>query len=340
MSNPSNPCIHPGWARALALFDASLRAQGMAERTRRAYGADVAQLAEWASGHELGPAALDHRAIRRFAGVVSERGASKATVRRKLAAVRAFYRVLLGREEVVQSPAELVSSPKSDSYLPTVLKASETDELLGRMPASTPLELRDRAIFELAYSAGLRAAELVDADLSDLDADSEELRVHGKGGRTRVLPVGEPAWRAIESYLERGRPALLAGSAARASAGRAPQPGARSRSAARATAGRAPQPGAPSEPDLALFLSKSGNRLSTSDVRRRLAHAVRRAAVQSGVTPHTLRHSFATHMLEGGADLRVIQELLGHSSISTTQTYTRIESSRLKRAYVRTHPRA
>ncbi len=302
--NLDTPALKPIWGRSLALFDASLRAQGMAERTRRAYGADVAQLAEWASGHDLDPAALDHRAIRRFAGVLSERGASKSTVRRKLAAVRAFYRVLLGREEVEQSPAELVSSPKSDSYLPAVLKVAETGELLGRMPASTPLELRDRAIFELAYSAGLRAEELVSSDLADLDADAEELRVHGKGGRTRVLPAGEPAWRAIEAYLDHGRPVLE----------------------------RAADP--------ALFLSKLGNRLSTSDVRRRLAHAVRRAAVQAGVTPHTLRHSFATHLLEGGADLRTIQELLGHSSISTTQTYTRIESGRLKMAYARAHPRA
>lgn len=294
----------------------------MAERTRRAYGADLSQLARWAARQGLDPADLDHRAVRRFAGVLSEGGASKSTVGRKLAAVRAFYRVLLGREEVEQSPAELVPSPRPDSYLPTVLKAVETGELLGRLPASTPLQLRDRAVFELAYSAGLRAQELVDADLADLDADAEELRVHGKGGRTRVLPAGEPAWRAIEDYLERGRPALAGTSAAGASAGRAPQPGCHS------------------EPEPALFLSKSGHRLSTSDVRRRLAHALRRAAAGAGVTPHTLRHSFATHLLEGGADLRTIQELLGHSSISTTQTYTRIESRRLKTAYARAHPRA
>ena len=142
-------------------------------------------------------------------------------------------------------------------------------------------------------------------DVESLDPDGEEVRVEGKGGRTRVVPGGEHAWRAIEAYLDRARPALA------------------------------------TRPDeRALFLSRSGRRLSTSDVRRRLALQVRRAAIQGGVSPHALRHSFATHLLEGGADLRAIQELLGHSSISTTQTYTRVESSRLKTAYARAHPRA
>ena len=292
------------WGRALAGFDAALARQGMADKTRRAYGADLGQLAAWASGHDLGPDRLDHRALRRYAGVMSERGASKTTVARKLAAIRAFYRELLRTGAVSANPADLVASPRKDSHLPTVLKQAEVGELLERMPGSTPLELRDRAIFDLCYSAGLRAEELVNLDVASLDPDAEELRVEGKGGRTRIVPAGEPAWRALEAYLARGRPVLEA------------------------------------EPDPALFLSKSGRRLSTSDIRRRLGLAVRRAAVQAGVSPHTLRHSFATHLLEGGADLRSIQELLGHASISTTQTYTRVESRRLKVAYARAHPRA
>lgn len=292
------------WAGPLRQFDRALRAQGMAERTRRAYGVDLGQLAEWAAGNDLAPGGLDYRTLRRFAGVLSERGASKSTVARKLAAIRSFYRVMVQRGELDSSPADLVASPKSDSYLPAVLKATETADLLASMPTSTPLELRDRAMFELAYSAGLRAEELVRLDLGDLDPDAEELRVHGKGARTRIVPAGEPAWKSLEAYAARARPFL------------------------------------DSSGDGALFLSKSGRRLSTSDVRRRLGVALRRAAVQSGVTPHTLRHSFATHLLEGGADLRTIQELLGHASISTTQTYTRVESRRLRRAYARAHPRA
>lgn len=297
--------MEPSWTRALAEFDSALRTQGMAEKTRRAYGVDLGQLAEWASGHGLDPGQLDYRRLRRFAGVLSERGASKSTVARKLAAIRSFYRVLVQRGEMEASPADLVSSPKRDSYLPAVLKEGEVAAVLDGMPASTPLLLRDRAMLELAYSAGLRAEELVNLDVTSLDRDAEQLRVDGKGQRTRMVPAGEPAWRAIDAYLERARPGLADGA---------------------------------DEP--ALLLSKSGRRLSTSDVRRRLAVAVRRAAVQSGVSPHTLRHSFATHLLEGGADLRAIQELLGHASISTTQTYTRVESQRLRKAYVRAHPRA
>ena len=295
------------WARALHGFDEGLRAGGRREKTRHAYGVDLGQLADWAQGHDLGPLELGSREIRRFAGVLSERGASKSTIARKLAAIRSFYRHLVDRGELEANPADLVASPKRDSYLPRVLKPREVAELLSRMPASTPLELRDKAMFEVAYSAGLRAEEIVNLDTASLDPDAEELRVEGKGGRTRILPAGEPCWRALDEYLRRARPALSQET---------------------------------DRPEPALFLSKTGRRLSTSDVRRRLRIATRRAALDAGVSPHTLRHSFATHLLEGGADLRAIQELLGHASISTTQTYTRVESQRLKQAYARAHPRA
>jgi site-specific recombinase XerD len=288
------------WEAALAAFDGWQRARGMGEKTRRAYGVDLAQLGDWAAGRGLEPRALTHRDLRRFAAVLGERGAAKSTVARKLAAIRTFYRQLLERGEIEANPADLVSSPKKDAYLPQVLKPAEVAELLERIPGSTPLDMRDRAMFELAYAAGLRAEELVNLDLESADPDAEHVRVEGKGGRTRVVPAGEHAWRALDRYLSRGRPALDAGESG------------------------------------ALFLSKSGRRLSTSDVRRRLALQARRV----GISPHTLRHSFATHLLEGGADLRTIQELLGHASISTTQTYTRVESSRLKMAYARSHPRA
>jgi integrase/recombinase XerC/integrase/recombinase XerD len=194
----------------------------------------------------------------------------------------------------------LVSSPKKDSYLPHVLKAGEVAELLERIPATSPLDLRDRAMFELAYAAGLRAEELTALDMASPDADGEQVRVEGKGGRTRVVPVGEHAWRALDRYLSRGRGALDCGDSD------------------------------------ALFLSKSGRRLSTSDVRRRLKLQAKRA----GISPHTLRHSFATHLLEGGADLRTIQELLGHSSLSTTQVYSHVDAKRLRKVYDRAHPRA
>jgi site-specific recombinase XerD len=288
------------WVTALRRFEEWQRVRGMAEKTRRAYGVDLGQLAHWASARGLGPTDLGHRDLRRFAGWLSENGAARSTVARKLAAVRTFYRQMVEREELEANPADLVARPKKDHYLPRVLKPAEVAALLDRIPASSPLELRDRALFELAYAAGLRADELVTLDTDSVDPDAEEVRVEGKGGRTRVVPAGEHAWRALEIYLARGRPQL---------------------------AGQGAGP---------LFVSKSGRRLSTSDVRRRLA----RQARQAGISPHTLRHSFATHLLEGGADLRAIQELLGHASISTTQTYTRVEAGRLKRVYARSHPRA
>ncbi len=288
------------WESALAAFDEWQRARGMGEKTRRAYGIDLAQLGAWAAEHDLDPYELGHRELRRFASVLGESGAAKTTVARKLAAIRSFYRHLVERGELESNPADLVSSPKKDSYLPQVLKPGEVAELLERIPATSPLDIRDRAMFELAYAAGLRAEELTKLDTASPDADGEQVRVEGKGGRTRFVPVGEHAWRALDRYLTRGRTALDCGDSE------------------------------------ALFLSKSGRRLSTSDVRRRLKLQARRV----GISPHTLRHSFATHLLEGGADLRTIQELLGHASISTTQTYTRVESRRLRMAYARSHPRA
>jgi len=171
---------------------------------------------------------------------------------------------------------------------------------------------RDRALFELAYSCGLRAEELVTLRVADIDHDNEQLRVEGKGRKTRYLPVGEVAMAAVRLYLERGRNGLISPSASGARAGEAQ----------------------------VLFLSKTGKPLGTSDVRRRLRAWARSAQIPGGATPHALRHSYATHLLDGGADLRSIQELLGHASVSTTQVYTRVESSRLRSAYARSHPRA
>jgi site-specific recombinase XerD len=298
------------WGTHLAAFDTYLKTRGMAEKTRVAYGTDIAQLAEWAGAQELTPFDLTPRLLRRYAGVISERGLSKSSVARKIASTRAFYRHLVQRGLIEANPADLVATPKKDQYLPRVLKAAEAAGVLESIPAGTPLELRDRAMFEVAYGSGLRAEELVNLDVTDVDPDAEELRVTGKGSKTRIVPAGEPVWRAVGRYLDRGRPKLA----------------------------RASDDGRRAEP--ALFLSKSGRRLSTSDVRRRLRVSTQRAGTGPAVTPHTLRHSFATHLLEGGADLRSIQELLGHASISTTQTYTRIESSRLRKAYAKAHPRA
>lgn len=304
---PSAPASD-SWPRALALLEQDLRRRGAAEKTRHAYAVDGLQFVRWADRHGLAPSAVTPRALRRYAASLTEARQAPTTVARKLASLRALFRTLVEHGELGQNPADLLSAPRKAQRLPHVLKPAEVAALLDRIPADTALSLRDRALFELAYASGLRAEELVTLDVGSIDFDGELVRVEGKGSKTRLVPTGEPAMAAIARYLEKARGAL-----------------------------------ATVDSDRALFLSKSGRRLSTSDVRRRLRVWARQAAGVStlgGVSPHALRHSFATHLLENGADLRSIQELLGHASISTTQIYTRVESARLRSAYAKSHPRA
>jgi integrase/recombinase XerC/integrase/recombinase XerD len=303
--------VSAAWREALDAFADDLRRRAVAAKTSRAYGIDSLQFARWATAHELVPASVDVRALRRYVAGLTADGQAPSTIARKLASLRGLLAVQMAQGARAENPAELLSSPKRPQRLPRVLKADEVATLLDRIPATTPLELRDRALFELAYACGLRAEELVSLDADAVDFDAEIVRVEGKGERTRLVPAGEHALQALERYLARGRPALDGGH---------------------------------SDPARPLFLSKSGRRLSTSDVRRRLRTwsrlALRNAPALADAHPHALRHSFATHLLEGGADLRAIQELLGHASISTTQVYTRVESARLRNAYASSHPRA
>ena len=306
--SPSDRDLAPpgdAWADALALFDTDLRRRGAAEKTRRAYGVDLTQLASWCRHRQVAPEEVTLRVLRRYIAELSSRRHAATTTARKLASMRAFFRCLREHGHIAQNPAELLSAPKRPAHLPRVLRRDEVADLLDRMPAASALELRDRALFELAYASGLRAEELVSLPCTYVDFEAEQVRVEGKGSRTRFVPVGEVALAAVARYLERGRPALARG-----------------------------------DEETAMFLSKSGRRLSTSDIRRRLHAWEGRLGVAGAASPHALRHTFATHLLDGGADLRTIQELLGHSSISTTQVYTRVESARLRRAYARSHPRA
>jgi site-specific recombinase XerD len=311
--------IDPLWRAALALLEDDLLRRDAAPRTRRAYAIDLTQFARWADARGLQPAGIGPRDVRRYIALLSERDAAPSTTARKLSALRALFASQREHGLIAQNPADLLSTPRRSSYLPRVLKVREASRLLETIQASGvggvdgPLALRDRALFELAYSCGLRAEELVSLQTSDIDHEGEQLRVEGKGRRTRYLPIGELALAAVRLYLERGRNELTSPSEVGTHAG-----------------------------DLggALFLSRTGKRLGTSDVRRRLRAWATRAQIPGGATPHALRHSFATHLLDGGADLRSIQELLGHASVSTTQVYTRVESARLRSAYARSHPRA
>ena len=304
-ATPGEDTVSPGWRAALGLHEQDLQRRGAARRTREAYAFDTTHFAAWATDAGFEPEAVDLRVLRRYAALLGERRLEATSVARKLAALRSLFRTLCEHGRIAHNPVDLMPSPKRGRKLPRVLTAEEVTALLDRIPAATPLDLRDRAMLELAYACGLRAEELVQLDVGSVDYEGEEVRVEGKGSKTRIVPAGEPALRALARYLERARPALES-----------------------------------DRRENALFLSKSGRRLSTSDVRRRLRVWARHAAVQGGISPHALRHSFATHLLEGGADLRAIQELLGHASISTTQIYTRVESARLRAAYARSHPRA
>jgi integrase/recombinase XerC/integrase/recombinase XerD len=303
-TTPPRSPLGERWGTALRDFDADLRLRGAAEKTRRAYGGDIARFARWCEVRDLAPEALEARGLRRYAAELSAGGLSPASLARNIATLRAFYRMLREHGLVESNAADLLTLPKRPRSLPHVLRPEELAALLDRIPVTTPLELRDRAMLELAYASGLRAEELVTLTTDSVDFDAEHVRIEGKGSKTRLVPVGEPALRALSRYLERGRPALA------------------------------------HDQQRALLLSKSGRPLSTSDVRRRLRVWSTRAGLGGAVHPHALRHSFATHLLNGGADLRAIQELLGHSSISTTQVYTQVESARLRRAYVSSHPRA
>ncbi|MGA7703829.1 MAG: tyrosine recombinase XerC [Solirubrobacteraceae bacterium] len=321
----SPPTLRESWEAALAQLDQDLLRTNTAPRTRRAYAIDTLQFAVWAEPRVRVPSAVDTREVRRYISYLSTLGLSAATVARKLASIRALFRSLREHGLIEQNPADLLATPRRGSHLPQVLKAPEVARLLDSIPSgggSGPLEIRDRALFELAYACGLRAEEIVSLNVEDVDHEAEQLRVEGKGSKTRFVPAGEIALGALRGYLERARPALA-------------QPAASS-------VGRQTPAHPSGRPDdlRALFLSRSGRRLGTSDVRRRLRTWTGRLGVAGGISPHTLRHSFATHLLDGGADLRTIQELLGHSSISTTQVYTRVESARLRSAYARSHPRA
>jgi site-specific recombinase XerD len=305
--------LHGPWARAIALLGEDLQRRDAAERTRRAYAVDVGQFARWAIAHDKTPEEVGPKDVRRYIAKLSEGSASggpaaPSTSARKLAALRALFASQREHGRIAQNPAELVSTPRRGTRLPRVLSEREAARLLDGIPASSPLELRDRAMFELAYASGLRAEEIVSLSRADVDHDGEQLRVEGKGRKTRFVPVGELALAAVRLYLERARPALTAPAGAGTSE--------------------------------ALFLSKTGRPLGTGDVRRRLRTWTARIGVAEGSSPHALRHSFATHLLDGGADLRTIQELLGHASVSSTQIYTRVESARLRSAYASSHPRA
>jgi site-specific recombinase XerD len=271
-------------------IDRFLSSARLSDATRRSYAFDLAHFASWLEERHL---RLEDVGVRELADYATDLGRGRrrlapATIARRLAAVRSFLRFALGPDRV----PDAALSPRSPRRLPDPPRADEVDATLDALDGDGPLMLRNRALVELVYSCGLRSAEAVALDLQDVDFEQEHVHVRGKGGRERVVPLGEEAAWWLARYLRDARPSLARGA------------------------------------ENALFLSVRGRRLDTSTLRRVLPH------------PHRLRHAFATHLLEGGADLRTIQELLGHASLSTTQVYSHVDGKRLRRVYDRAHPRS
>jgi integrase/recombinase XerC len=305
--------------------------------TVRAYDSDISQYLTFLAAHvhrrvmELTPADLDHLGARAFLGELHRNGQSKASAARKLSAIRAFGRYLR-REGVLEGdPAALVGTPGREQRIPAHLAVDEMSKLLEQPDTALPLGRRDRAILELFYASGLRLSELVGLDLDDVNLSGRVVRVLGKGRKERIVPFNQSAASALrgwladrEQFLPRGQTPAAgvpgSGPVRRGARGQAPVVGLRTR-----------QP---------LFLNYQGGRLSTRSVDNLVRKYVAQCSTRYGISPHALRHSFATHLLEAGADLRAIQELLGHSRLSTTQRYTHVNAAQLLETYRKAHPKA
>jgi integrase/recombinase XerC len=312
--------------------------------TVRAYESDLSQYLTFLAAHvgrrvsELTPAHLDHLGVRAFLGDLNTRGNSKASAARKLSAIRAFGRYLR-REDIIDSdPAALVGSPRRETRIPNHLAVDEMTRLLDAPDTSGPLGRRDQAILELFYASGLRLSELVGLDLDDVNLSGRVVRVLGKGRKERIVPFNPTAAAALKAWLA-DREVLRSGSD-RGQTG--VRPGS-DRGQTRVRPGSAPRAvfaKARTRTREALFLNYRGGRLSTRSVDKLVRRYVAACSTRYGISPHALRHSFATHLLEAGADLRAIQELLGHARLSTTQRYTHVNAAQLIETYRKAHPKA
>lgn len=300
--------------------------RNLSAHTLRAYDSDLSQYLEFLTKHLAKPASaidprtIDSQAVRGFLDELHRRGSSRASVARRVSALRAFGRWLVREGHIDADPAALVGAPKVEQKLPTHLDIKEVVGMIESVDTSQPLGRRDRAILELFYASGLRLSELVALDLQDVNLSGRIARVTGKGGKERLVPFNNSTAAAIKAYLKDRREAPQEPPAA----GRRNKP-----------------PTGYRQPTTApLFLNYQGTRLSTRGVDRIVRRYAREAATRLGVSPHALRHSFATHLLQAGADLRAIQELLGHSRLSTTQRYTHLDATSLLAQYKKAHPKA
>lgn len=279
--------------------------RNLSSNTLKAYAGDVGSFLAWCGREGAHVLDLDHRQLRRYLADLDRARYSKRTIARRLAAVRSFFRYLVMKGYAAGSPAVVLSTPKLPRELPAVAPAQLLERLLESPDPSTPLGMRDRAILELLYATGVRVSELTGLDVGSVDLPGGTIRVMGKGSRERIVPMHPAAVRRLREYLATGRPAL-----------------------------------AGQEPSDAFFLNRLGTRLTSGGVRRMLEKHLTAVGASAQITPHDLRHSFATHLLEGGADLRTVQELLGHVALSTTQIYTHVSTKHLRDVHKGAHPRA
>ena len=297
--------------------------------TVRAYGSDLAQFLDHAAGlanvkrADLPPSTLDRNAIRLFLGQLHKTGHSRASAARKLAAVRTFLRYLRREGIIDDDPGGLVATPKRDIRMPAHLSEAEMSALLAAATVDSPLGRRDRAMLELFYASGLRLSELAGVDLEDVNLSAKMVRVLGKGGKQRLVPFNTSTAKAIREYLN-DRALLMRGQGGRVGqVGQVGQVGRMGRDRR--------------EP---LFVNYRGTRITVRSIDRLVRRYVAASSARMGISPHALRHSFATHLLQRGADLRAIQELLGHARLSTTQRYTHVNAAQLVDVYRKSHPRA
>lgn len=279
--------------------------RGLAENTLESYSRDLRHYSEFLARDKRPLEKASQATIMAYLMSLQKDGRSASTIARRLAALKSFYQYLLRESRIDHDPTENLESPKQRKRLPQVLSVSEVERLLAQPDGRSPTGLRDRAMLELLYATGIRVSELVSLNVPDVNLDVGFVRCRGKGSRERVVPVGSVAIRALRDYLERGWPHLNRKSE-----------------------------------ENALFVNQHGRRLTRQGFWKILKKYARQAGITKEITPHTLRHSFATHLLENGADLRAVQEMLGHADISTTQIYTHVTKHRLKDVYARTHPRA
>ena len=274
--------------------------------TIRNYQTDLADFFKFLTKKELTRLdEVDRHVLRDYLSHLAGRGIAKSSIARKLSAIRSFFRYLAREELIAKNPIEMVSSPKLDRRLPSFLTRVEMGRLLNAPDPTTPLGQRDRALLELLYASGLRVSELVGLTLEQIDLETNEIRVWGKGSKERMVLMGEPAAAALKSYLNDGRRQLRGDKKTKA-----------------------------------LLLDRYGQKITERSVQRLLGQYAKKAGIGKRVHPHMLRHTFATHMLDGGADLRVVQELLGHARLTSTQIYTHVTKGQARKVYLSAHPLA